>query len=148
MAQLRRPIASLLNGVSQEAPSLRLPSQCDAQVNGYSSLSDGLRKRPALEHIKKLSGTVHTSAHVHTINWAADEQFIIVIVDSNIFAYDLDGNSVVINSPAGLTYLNIAASEKASQEFAVVTVAIEPTFNVCRRGFPHLLLGRGERFAV
>jgi hypothetical protein len=65
---------------------------------------------------------VHPSAYVHTINWASDEQFVIVIIDSDIFAYDLDGNAVTINVPAGKTYLNLAVGESAAEEFAVVTV--------------------------
>ena len=122
MSILRRPIASLFNGVSQEALSLRLPSQCEAQVNGYSSLADGLRKRPASEHVEKLTATVHTSAHMHTINWAADEQFVVVIIDSDLFVYDLDGNAITVNFPDGKTYLDIAVGKSAAKEFQATTV--------------------------
>ena len=120
MAQLRRPISSLLNGVSQQAPSLRLPSQCEAQVNGHPSLADGLVKRPASQHVAKLTATVMTDAHVTTMNWASDEQFVLVIVDGDLFVYDMDGVSKTVNFPHGKTYLTITGT--AENNFATVTV--------------------------
>ena len=47
-------IPNLINGVSQQADPLRLVSQCAAQVNGYSTPTDGLKKRPPLNHFVKL----------------------------------------------------------------------------------------------
>ena len=119
MAKLRRPISSLLNGVSQQAPSLRLPSQSEAQINGHPSLADGLIKRPPTEHVKKLTGTIHPSAYIQTINWASDEQFIVVLIDNDLFVYDVDGVSQTVNFPDGKGYLNITT---ANIDFAAVTV--------------------------
>lgn len=70
-------IPSLVNGVSQQPPSIRLPSQLDSQVNGYSSITDGLIKRPPTEHIKKLfEGFASANTLVHFISRDSGEQYV------------------------------------------------------------------------
>ncbi len=49
-------VPSLINGVSQQPPSLRLPSQVGEQINAHSSEVDGLRKRPPLEFLQDKFG--------------------------------------------------------------------------------------------
>ena len=46
-------IPNLINGVSQQPETLRLSSQATDQENGYSSVVEGLRKRPPTEFVKK-----------------------------------------------------------------------------------------------
>ena len=46
MALVSSSIPNLANGVSQQAPSVRLNSQAEEQVNAFSSIISGLRKRP------------------------------------------------------------------------------------------------------
>ena len=107
MSQVRRPIPSLLNGVSQQPSSLRHPSQCALQVNGYASLAEGLKKRHPSQHLAKISASAYTDCHTHVINWSATEQWLIVLVDNDLYAFDFDGNSVTVNFPDGKTYLNV-----------------------------------------
>ena len=47
-------IPNLLNGVSQQPPPVRFPTQCERQVNAYSSPVEGLTKRPPTEHVSKM----------------------------------------------------------------------------------------------
>ena len=47
-------IPNLINGVSQQPETLRLSSQATDQENGYSSVVEGLRKRPPTEFVKKI----------------------------------------------------------------------------------------------
>ena len=44
-----RTIQNLINGVSQQPPSLRLSNQAQEQINAMSRVSSGLTKRPAIE---------------------------------------------------------------------------------------------------
>ena len=55
MAIVSASIPNLINGVSQQPPSLRLKTQAEIQENGFSTVVDGLKKRPSSEHIKTLS---------------------------------------------------------------------------------------------
>lgn len=54
MALVSKSIPNLINGVSQQAPALRLESQGEEQENGLSDVVDGLKKRPPAEFIKAL----------------------------------------------------------------------------------------------
>ena len=51
---LSSSIPNLINGVSQQPPALRLPSQASEQTNGLSSVVNGLSKRPNTHFIKRL----------------------------------------------------------------------------------------------
>ena len=46
MPLVSRTIPNLVQGVSQQPEVLRLSSQATSQVNGFSSVVEGLKKRP------------------------------------------------------------------------------------------------------
>ena len=46
MTLVSTTIPNLINGVSQQPYALRLSSQAERQVNGYSSVVEGLRSVP------------------------------------------------------------------------------------------------------
>ena len=54
-------IQNLLNGISQQPDTVRLPNQSAVQENGLSDVVFGLGKRPPTEHIKKLSAATDTN---------------------------------------------------------------------------------------
>ena len=108
MALVSKNIPNLINGVSQQPPSLRLGSQGEAQENGLSDVVDGLKKRPPTEFLNKLvkcnsswvsssvgslaqgnltTGNVEVlttaeleAAFVHTYKRSDDEQYTVVIL--------------------------------------------------------------------
>ena len=53
MAYISQKIPNLVNGVSQQPDDLSLFSQGQDQVNGFSSVVEGLKKRPPTEYIAK-----------------------------------------------------------------------------------------------
>ena len=55
MPLITEQISNLINGVSQQPPSLRLASQCEVQENGMVTIAEGLKKRPPLENVKKIT---------------------------------------------------------------------------------------------
>ena len=107
MGRERRPIPSLLNGVSQMPSSLRHPSQCQLQVNGYASLAEGLSKRAPTQHVDKITASLWGDASTHIINWSATEQWIVVCIDNDLKVFELDGTEVTVNFPDGKAYLNV-----------------------------------------
>ncbi len=102
MALVSKTIPNLVQGVSQQPEVLRLASQFTTQVNGFSSVVEGLKKRPPTNHIKKISTTALTNAYVHTINRDLTERYIVVITNGSIRVFDTSGNekSVVMQTGA------------------------------------------------
>lgn len=120
MSVISTTIPNLVNGVSQQPYALRLASQSEEQVNAYSSVVEGLRKRPPTRHVAKFLDVPLTGAHVTTINRDASERYLTVITPGDLRVFRLDGSQVTVNFPNGKGYLASAAPET---DFAVVTVA-------------------------
>lgn len=119
MSLISTTIPNLVNGVSQQPYALRLASQCQEQINGHSSVVEGLRKRPGTRHIARLEG-VSGSAFIHTINRDKQEQYVVVIEGGDLRVFDLDGNEIPVSFPNGKAYLQ---AETYRDTFRCVTVA-------------------------
>ncbi|CAB5155752.1 hypothetical protein UFOVP149_27 [uncultured Caudovirales phage] len=122
-------LPNLLNGVSTQAAALRLLTQGEAQVNGYSTLTNGLLKRPQSLLLKNM-GTIAnaTNAYTHMINRDAVERYYVMITNGDLKVYDLLGNQKTVNFPNGKAYLTNATPQSG---FSAVTVA-DYTFVVNR----------------
>jgi hypothetical protein len=102
-------IDNLLNGVSQQPKSQRLPSQAEEQVNGLSRFADGgPSKRPGTTHVAKLTSdtTGADSAFIHPINMGEGKQYFAVIANGELRVYDkLTGIAVPVLYPHGQEYI-------------------------------------------
>lgn len=121
-------IPNLINGISQQPVALRLPTQGETQVNGLSSVVDGLAKRPPFRWLAKVMSTVPADAAVHLINRDAFEQYVVIISGGDLRVFTLDGVERVVAFPDGKTYLSGVRSD-----FQAVTVA-DHTF-VLNKGY-------------
>jgi hypothetical protein len=119
MSTISSPIPNLFNGVSQQPASLRHPSQAEAQENAFSDIATGLRKRAPTQHIARLTTADRTDAFVHTINRDTAERYKVLLVDGDLFVYDLDGVEKTVAFPDGKDYLDC---DTPRSEFAVMTV--------------------------
>ena len=75
-------IPSLINGVSQQPATLRLPTQGEIQENGLSHIARGLEKRPCTEHITEVAGITSANSNdvfIHTIRRSEDEAYAVII---------------------------------------------------------------------
>jgi len=113
-------IPNLINGVSQQPAPIRLPSQCEEQINGYSSVVEGLKKRPPLEFVAKLNSLQVGNAFIHTINRDSTERYVVIIADEDLKVYDLAGVQKTVTFPNGTAYLDAAVP---STSFRAVTIA-------------------------
>jgi len=120
MSLVTASIPNMVNGVSQQPQSLRLASQGDVQVNCLSSISEGLKKRPAMRHVAKMLGTTIGDAYVHVINRDVTERYVVTVYNGNIRVFDIQGFEMTVNKPNGTGYLS--ASSPAEQ-FDTITVA-------------------------
>ena len=120
MTLLSSAIPNMVNGVSQQPYPMRLASQADEQVNGLSSVVDGLRKRPPTRHVAKIANTPYTDAFIHTINRDTVERYTVVIANNDLKVYRLDGTEVTVNFPNGKGYIT---QVNPSTAFKALTVA-------------------------
>lgn len=123
MSLLNIPIPNLLNGVSQQPPNLRFPGQAEIQENAYSSIVEGLGKRPPSEHVAKLINGSAGDAKIHMIDRGDGiERYVVVIRDDSIKVFDLNGVEKTVIVPSGAeTYLNVAGSPATT--FKCVSIA-------------------------
>lgn len=120
MSLISESIPNLINGVSQQPPSLRLKTQAEIQENGLSTVVDGLRKRPPTEHIAKLPTIVGSEdAFIHTIRRDENEFFILVVTKTQVLIYDKDGNSRQVSGNAAY----LSGLTNPSQELTATSVA-------------------------
>ena len=114
-------IPNFVNGISQQPFTLRLATQGDAQENGLSTVSQGLKKRPPTQHLKKVSNTPLGDCFIHTINRDPTERYAVIITNGDLKVYDVAGNAMTVAFPDGKSYLNNSGS--IASGFAAVTVA-------------------------
>jgi hypothetical protein len=113
-------IPNFVNGVSQQPFTLRLNSQGEVQENGLSTVSQGLKKRPPTQHLKKIQSSPLGNCFIHTINRDTTERYIAVVTNGDLKVYAIDGTEVTVNFPDGKGYLSASSP---STSFAAVTVA-------------------------
>lgn len=115
-------LPNLVNGVSQQAPALRLPSQCELQENFYPTIVEGLKDKPPSEFVAKLlDGALTSSAFTHIINRDITERYVVLVDASSVRVWDFDGNEKTVNAPDGFGYLASAADPVA--DLQALTVA-------------------------
>lgn len=76
MTRFSLPIPSLIAGVSQQSPNLRLSGQAELQDNLYPSPTDGLTPRHPVDHLAHLDDADLGDALVHVINRSPGEQYV------------------------------------------------------------------------
>jgi hypothetical protein len=113
-------IPNLVNGVSQQAPAMRLPSQAEMSVNYYPTLIDGNTKRPRTNHTCVLDA-LPANTFTHFILRDANEKYIVAITTAgDVRVWDFAGNEKTVTNN-GSAYL--AGLTNAKQELRALTVA-------------------------
>lgn len=133
---IRTAVQNLIGGVSQQPNSVRLESMCEEQINGYTSIVDGLGKRQPTEHVKKLLGTTWTKdSHVHWINRQPSERYVVILNPEDqpltpIDVYDLNtGKQIPVTGINGSSILGVVTDylksgvTKSRLDLRVLTVA-------------------------
>jgi hypothetical protein len=119
-----RHIPALYNGVSQQNPTLRNPSQAEGQINMYGTVQDGLRKRPPFQHLAQVTTADWSTAHVHTINRDTSERYLVVVTDGDLKVFDAEtGVEKTVNFPVGKGYLSVVGGGDAEDSFNIDTIA-------------------------
>jgi hypothetical protein len=113
-------IPSLIQGISQQPDAQREPSQGEIQINGMSSLAEGLRKREGSQAIAKVSTTGFGDVYFHQILRDSIEKYLVVVGKTAIKVFDLDGNEKAVSAPYGYGYLSSVVSAKGDIRAATI----------------------------
>ena len=138
MALISQSIPNLINGVSQQPPSLRLNTQAELQENGLSSVVSGLSKRPSSQHVADL-GVISNldKAFIHTIRRDENEFYSLVIdTAGTIRVFDKDGVSKTVtnNAASYLSGLTNPNEELSAVSIADATFIINKNTTVAKAG--------------
>ena len=114
-------IPNLVQGVSQQPDAQRDPSQGEIQVNGMSSIVEGLRKRDPSETLALVSNSDFGDCFIHEILRDNVEEYLAVITSSSIKVFDLDGDEQTVSAPGGYGYLSNVTDAKS--QIRAVTIA-------------------------
>lgn len=120
MGLISQSIKNLKSGISQQPDILRYPEQGAQQVNGWSSETQGLKKRsPTIfDKVMGSASVFGTAPLVHMINRDEDEKYNIVFTGSDIKAFKLDGTEIAVTGDK--SYCNTA---NPRDDLRMVTVA-------------------------
>ena len=118
MSVISGSIPNLINGVSQQPFALRLASQAEEQINAYSSIVEGLTKRPPTKHVARLQSAIGGASHLHIINRDVTERYVTVFTNGDLRVFDFQGNEKTVNFPNGKGYL-----ASAGANFGATTIA-------------------------
>jgi len=135
MANITTTVPNLIQGVSQQSPTVRLAGQCEEQINGLSTITKGLTKRPPARLIANLEAVATEGDFVHFINRSETERYVVIIQNrtsgnSNavIRAFNLEtGVEAEIEGTTGgyeveSEYLNIPDSTKTHEQLKALTL--------------------------
>ena len=116
-------IPNLSQGVSQQPDAQRDPTQAELQVNGVSSISEGLRKRDSTRTSAKVSDTTFGDAYIHTILRDASEEYLAVITSDGIKVFDLEGNEFAVTTDGSDGYSYLSGVADARLQLRCATIA-------------------------
>lgn len=131
MALISQSVKNLKGGISQQPDILRYPEQGSVQVNGWSSETEGLQKRPPLVFTKAIGANniLGNAPLIHMINRDEYEQYYVAFTGSGIKVFDLKGNEKSVSGSTA--YAN---TSNPRDDIRCVTVA-DYTFVVNRKTF-------------
>lgn len=111
MSRVSQGASRLVDGISQQTPLARTPTQLESATNVWATIKDGAGKRPPTEYVARLMTTAPNNFHIHIDNRDTDEQYLVVAA-ANGTANSLrvfnatTGLEYFVNAPNGWSYLN------------------------------------------
>tara|TARA_B100000131_G_scaffold93811_1_gene90695 strand:- start:12405 stop:15620 length:3216 start_codon:yes stop_codon:yes gene_type:complete len=128
-------IPSLINGVSQQPATLRMPTQGEVQENGFSHITRGLEKRPCTEHVANVgvNSTNANDVYIHTIRRSEDEAYAFICKGGELNA-DGSGTGMTTEPSFKLIDLTGFATGTAGNEVFIQPDNVASGTNVTQNG--------------
>ncbi|MGV8919543.1 MAG: hypothetical protein ACOH2R_17380 [Pseudomonas sp.] len=120
MGLVSQSTKNLKGGISQQPDILRFSNQGQLQINGWSSETQGLQKRPPTTFIKRLQsvGFLGQNPLVHLVNRDSVEQYYFGFSGAGIAVWDLKGNTYAVRG-----YNGYANCVNPRTDLRVITIA-------------------------
>ena len=130
MSRLSQTIKNMISGISQQPELLRLPEQLDTQVNGFSTESSGLQKRPPTLYVANLGAIPENpNSLVHVVNRDENERYLMLFDGKGVKIWDDNGKPCTVKyEGTGQAYITVSNPRKMLR---LVTIA-DYTFIVNR----------------
>jgi len=111
MSRVSQGAARLIDGISQQTPLARTPTQLQDANNVWATLKDGAGKRPPTEFVARPLNAAPTNFSIHIDNRDSDEQYIVLAsanaTTSTLRVFDAKtGAEYGCYAPTGWSYLN------------------------------------------
>lgn len=119
-------IPSLIQGVSQQPASLRLPTQLDLMENCYASVVEGLIRRPQTDYISKISDTELSDAFMHIINRDITERYNAIVHNRDVQVFTVDGVEKTVTGILADSTLLLLDNAVAVVNGATFQIAADP----------------------
>ena len=140
MPLLHTSIPNLAQGVSQQPDNLRYPGQCDEQINAWSTVVEGLVKRPNSRFLydTDLGADVSSDLFSHYVDRDEQNKYVITYDSTNgLKAFDLTADNIgdaelpiTVEDAAAETYLTSATNPV--KDLRALTIA-DSTFLVSKK---------------
>jgi hypothetical protein len=78
MSRVRQDASRLVDGISQQTPLARTPTQLEDLKNAWSTIKDGAGKRAPTENVAKLMASAPAHFHIHIDNRDTTEQYLVL----------------------------------------------------------------------
>ncbi|RUU76437.1 lipocalin/fatty-acid binding family protein [Mesorhizobium sp. M7A.F.Ca.MR.362.00.0.0] len=120
---------NLINGVSRQAPEVRLPSQLQESVNQFPTVTRNLVPRNPAILKGRVAGAPAANTAYHLIDRDTTERYVVRMSPSGVVVHDLAGTAKTVNAPNGNGYLSGISS---ASDYEALTVA-DHTFIVNKK---------------
>mgnify|MGYP003642434454 CR=1 FL=1 len=135
MANITTTVPNLIQGVSQQSPTVRLAGQCEEQINGLSTVTKGLTKRPPARLIDNLGAVALEGDFLHFINRSETERYVVTVEHRTtgdgtgvirVFNLETGAEASVEGATGGYTvsgeYLKLATANKSHEQLKALTI--------------------------
>ena len=135
MANITTTVPNLIQGVSQQSPQVRLAGQCEEQINGLSTVTKGLTKRPPARLIDNLGAVALEGDFLHFINRSETERYVVTVEHRTtgdgtgvirVFNLETGVEAHVEGVQGGYTvsgdYLKLATANKSHEQLKALTI--------------------------
>lgn len=152
---IRGVVDTLVQGISQQPEHLRMPGQGQKQVNGWSSVVDGLCKRRGLSWLAKLLTSPQTDVWAAFMQVDSDEDYLLIAWEDSGTLYLLpwrDGEAITIQAQGtglGTTTVNgHAVLTCSSSGYLYAASDLASKFVLTNQGALGLILNREKVTAL